>query len=149
MANKRSKRSITRENLEYHGIYYDDEGSGILPAHVCIVRDMLLSFEGIAPEGRWKETLRKEELKVGLENVWDEALHPPDTAWVQVEDYEADLTLKSIRWQTAHNNMVSCFEVAKEAQLRDKDAEDGWMLFWRMSTFIRVSERASDQPGFQ
>jgi hypothetical protein len=154
MTNKKSKRSITRENLEYHGIYYDDKGSSILPAHVSVVRDMLLSFEYIVPDGGWKETLRKEALEdnlknVSLENVWNEALHPPATAWVYVEDYEADLNSKSPRWQIAHKNMVSCYEVAKEAQLRKSDAEDGWMLFWHMSTFIRVSERARDQPGFQ
>jgi hypothetical protein len=154
MTNKKVKRSITRENLEYHGIYYDDTGSGTLPAHVCVVRDMLLFFEHIVPDGGWKETLLEEESeadpnKIDLKNVWDEARHPPNTAWIPRKHHEADLNIKSPRWQAAYDNMVDCSQVAREAQLRARDAENGWMLFWSTNTFKRVSQRDCDQPGFQ
>jgi hypothetical protein len=154
MTRKKSDRNITRENLKHHGIYYDDEGSGILPAHVCIVRDMLLFFEHIVPKGGWEKTLEEEDSevdpnKIDFKNVWDKARHPPKTAWVRREHHEADLNTKNPLWQAAYNNIEGCLEVAKEAQLRKSDAEDGWMLFWRMNTFERVSERARDQPGYQ
>jgi hypothetical protein len=77
MTKNKSKRSITRNNLGNHGIYYDDNGLFILPAHVQVVRDMLLSFEGIIPDGGWEKTLPKEESKYTLEDVAKEAQNPP------------------------------------------------------------------------
>lgn len=149
MTNNKSERSISRENLEKHGIYYNDKGSSILPAHVRVVRDMLLSFEHIIPDGGWKETLRKEESEYDLKDVWDEARHPPDTAWVHMEAYEVNLPTKSPQWNKANEDTISCQMVAKKAQGLREDAEDGWMHFWRTSTFHRVSEKVRDQPGFQ
>jgi hypothetical protein len=73
MTKNKSNRSITRSNLGNHGIYYDDEGLFILPAHVQVVRDILLSFEGVIPDGGWEETSVKEESKYSLEDVAKEA----------------------------------------------------------------------------
>lgn len=149
MTRKKSERNISRQNLRAHGIHYSDNGTSILPESVSAVRDMLLSFERILPDGRWKDTLGKEESIEGFEEIDDSARRPPDTAWIHTEDHEADLNVKNPKWLAAYQSMASCHLVAKEAQELSRDSEDGWMFFWRMNTFDKVSGKARDQPGFQ
>jgi hypothetical protein len=69
MAEEDTKRSISRKDLEAHGIYYNADvftpsTSHTLPDHVDEVRKSLLSFENTIPP-EWEEDLRQEFHKFG------------------------------------------------------------------------------------
>ena len=152
MLEHKKKRDISRENLEAHRIFYNDQvecSSRNLPEHVDAVRETLLSFENIVPSGRWQTTLRKEAEKYGSEQICAEALHPTAFSLVLLESHEVDRPRNNPLWNRAFENLCDCQEVAKEAQGLSIDAEDGWTLFWRNNTFTLASQKARKHPGFQ
>jgi hypothetical protein len=146
MTNKHGERIISRTNLEAHGIYYSPNGTYVLPDNISAVRDMLLSFEHIVPDGGWRHTLNKQGLVQDLEEIDESARYPPDSAWIHTEDHEV---VKNPRWLAACESMDDCHMVAREAQASSRDSEEEWMLFWRMNTFLKVSGKAHDHSGFQ
>ncbi|CAO2657104.1 Nn.00g032300.m01.CDS01 [Neocucurbitaria sp. VM-36] len=155
MTPRKNVGDISRKNLESHGVYYDEElyhPPYILPEHVDVVREILLSFSGTVPRGGWEETLRQEALQyVSNEKNYKlgpEAVLPPNTSLVSTEDYEADLNDRSPEWRVAYENLKSCRKVAKIACNLGPDSEDGWVHFWRSHTFTVASEKAREQPGF-
>jgi hypothetical protein len=146
MTNKKGERSISRANLEAHGIHYDPNETCIFPENISAVRNMLLSFEHIVPDCGWRNTLCKQESAQNLEEIDKSGRQPPESAWILSEDYGVR---RNARWYAALESMNSCHTVAKEAQELHRDSEDRWMLFWRMNTFMQVSGSAHEQPGFQ
>jgi hypothetical protein len=152
MPKPKVKRNISRNNLENHGIYYDDEfyrTPYILPEHVDAVREMLLSFEDLVPAGGWQTTLQEEAKKYENSSVAPQALHPPVSSVVLCKSYELDRNERSPKWIAAFQNLESCEQVAETARNLKADSEDGWVLFWRSNTFTVASEKAREQPGFQ
>jgi hypothetical protein len=170
MSSRKVKRSITRQNLEKHGVYYHPEveqPSFDLPEHVDAVREILLTFDNTVPKGAllfkagWEATLQDEAYEyeqkrlnsktaesISADDI-GEALSPPPSAVVPIRHHEADRNDRSLAWRTAENNMKSCHEVATRAGQLGADAEEGWTQFWRRHTFTITSEKAREQPGFQ
>jgi hypothetical protein len=152
MPKPKVKRDISRENLEKHGIYYDDElyrTPYILPDYVDAVRETLLSFEDLVPAGGWQKTLQEEAKQYEHGSVAPQALHPPASSIVPLKSYELDRNERSPEWTAAFQNLRSCEKVAEMARKLEADSEEGWVLFWRSNTFTVVSEKAREQPGFQ
>ncbi|KAH8725392.1 hypothetical protein GQ44DRAFT_707019 [Phaeosphaeriaceae sp. PMI808] len=152
MSSPKTKRDISRQTLESHGVFYNADVYSppyILPEHVDAVRETLLSFEGIIPEGGWIETLLGEVKKYGSDGIGIEASLPLDISFVPIEAYEAHSQEKSPQWHAAFENLKSCRKIAEIARELRADSEDGWMHFWRSHSFTLVSSRARDQPGFQ
>ncbi|KAF1359057.1 hypothetical protein EJ07DRAFT_156417 [Lizonia empirigonia] len=147
-----SKREITPQNLEAHNIYFDPETLRPpykLPEYVDVVRETLLTFVNIVPEGGWQETLQREADKCDSNDVDFQALHPPASSLVPVTPHELDKNIKSPQWDAAYENLKSCGLVAVEAERLYRAAESGWDLFWRSKTFTVVDEKARELPGFQ
>jgi hypothetical protein len=153
MPKHNNKRRISRKNLETHGIYYTDNvycpPNILLPEHVDAVRETLLSFENIVPEGGWQKTLQKEVEMLACDDIAPQALYPPASSLVLLESHETDRNEKSPQWNAAYEELMVCREIAIKAQQMAADSEDGWANFWRRNTFTLVSEKARDQPGFQ
>lgn len=147
-----SKREITRQNLKAHNIFFEPETLRPpykLPEYVDVVRETLLTFVNIIPEGGWQETLQREVNRCDP-NAFDiQALHPPASSLVPVTPQERDKNIKGPQWLAADENLESCGLIAEEAERLYRDAEKGWEHFWRSKTFAVVDEKARKLPGFQ
>jgi hypothetical protein len=155
MALGKNKGDISRKNLGLHGVYYDEDlyrSPCILPEYVDAVREILLSFNRIVPEGSWRESFRREAEQYVPDKNHEhgpETLLPPDDSLIPTEHYEAELNDWSPEWLLARENLKDCKDVAKIACGLENNAEGGWMNFWRHHTFTIASEKAHKQPGFQ
>ncbi|KAF2187554.1 hypothetical protein K469DRAFT_748837 [Zopfia rhizophila CBS 207.26] len=161
MAKDDSKKDITRKNLKLHSIYYDEkvyhgydepaqrDGCYTLPDHVDAVREALLTFEGIVPQGGWEDHLHDEFMEYGSENIgpaWN--LQPPTSAIVCQKKYQRDLRKPGAEWQAAYDILEDYLKVAKVARASLAEAEGGWKHFWRSKMFRISNDEACIQPGY-
>lgn len=152
MVSHRMKPTISRQNLESHGIYYSAEIKHppvILPDHVDAVRKTLLFFKDIVPEGSWQNALAEEAKDYTSAGVVPDAYRPPDSCLIPIKHYDAYVKNENSQWHAANQNLIRCEKVAQKARNLNVDSEDGWTNFWRKNTFTDVDEDARNQPGFQ
>jgi hypothetical protein len=142
-----SRGDISRENLERHGIVYDEKvyacdhqednafsnlGSSI-PDHVDALREALLEFSSIIPDD-WKEIFDDEFKQYGSKiSEEKDRLQPSATAYFTLQRYE--LRRPSPQSTAAHENNERCKKIAEAARKRAKEAEAGWTHFLRTNVF--------------
>lgn len=156
MVSQQDKGDISPQNLQLHGIYYDDNLQRTLPKHVDAVKKILLSFDKILPGGDWSETLQTERLayESGMKSndhpaISGTMIEPNPEYWIPVKPHEKDANLRSETWKKAYSHLEYCESIAQRAQGLKNDSEDGWTNFWRRDTFLLETDSFLDQPGFQ
>lgn len=134
---------ISRENLQRHGIIYDENtylpddpnatSEDRLPDHVDALREALLSLSSVIHED-WKEIFDEEfEQHDNAMGEWTEQLQPPESAYFTPRRYE--LRNPSQESKTAHANNENCKNIAKAARKRAIELETGWSFFHRKNIF--------------
>jgi hypothetical protein len=139
-----SAGDISRENLERHGIVYNEKvyagdhqdafsnlGSS-LPGHVDALREALLAFSSIIPDD-WKEVFDDEFKQYDSEILEKDCLQPSTAAYLTRQRYE--LRRSSPESKAAHKNNERCKKIAEAARKRAKEAEAGWTHFLRKNVF--------------
>lgn len=157
---KGEKGDISKDNLERHGIIYDekvytrnqedpkasDSQDSNLPDHVDALREALLAFAGIIPED-WKEIFDDEFEQYGRVIDEKEYLLPPAEAYFTPLRYE--LRNPTPRSTAAHENNERCEKIAIAARKRAKEAEAGWTHFLRKKIFRDFDEEKNSRTEIE
>ena len=149
----KTERKLSRSILESHGIFYDPKlycfRDITLPDHVDAVKEMLLSFEKILPDGSWKIFLEQELQQYGSDEFNHESLQPQASSWITSKVYETEFKPPNGERKIAHKNLLHCEKIAVKARRLDTSSENSWEKFWRETTFTHESEKSRERPGYQ
>jgi hypothetical protein len=158
------KTEITRQNLVFHGISYDlavyetpIEGvdlthTSILPDQVDAVREALLNFVDIVPEGAWEDILEEEVGKYGSISDSPAWMQMPSAhAIVRKKKYhdERDLFDHHAEWKAALHKIKDFEGFARYTrELPRRDSNIAWKAFWKDEVFRKFSDEARMRPGY-